>query len=129
MSATEASALTRAAVNSMKEGEALKAAAVLEKLDEHLRQATDAPSDILADTGRAFTEFLGRRGYYVETPREMATSLEEIFVLGPGFDLYELARALARCDHTLRIRLERTAPDPAPASLEAFYPRPDGGTP
>jgi len=40
---------------------------------------------------RAFVALMGRRGYFVSTPRELAASLEEIREVGEGFDLFDLA--------------------------------------
>ena len=49
----------------------------------------------------SFTYLLRRRGYAVSMPSEMACSLNEIYALGEGFDLYELSRSLAELDAIL----------------------------
>lgn len=46
----------------------------------------------------SFKRLLHRRGYFVSTPAQLATSLDEIATVGEGFDLFELARHLARYD-------------------------------
>jgi len=48
-----------------------------------------------------FLYLLGRRGYFVSGPAETRHALQEILEMGPGFDLYDLAAAVARCDRAL----------------------------
>ena len=42
----------------------------------------------------AFLELLDQRGFFVESPEQVAASIREIREVGPGFDLYELSDAL-----------------------------------
>lgn len=69
----------------------------------------------------AFRRLLLRRGYFVSTPSELCASLEEIRILGEGFDLYDLACQLAALD-TIRtdcLKLDRL---PAFPELRSFAP-------
>jgi len=52
----------------------------------------------LNDAWKAFKRLLSRRGYFVDTPAKLIASLKEIEQIGAGFDLYDLARSLARYD-------------------------------
>lgn len=74
-----------------------QAAEVLTGLGDSLHGKGADPLD-LRRAWKAFTHLLERRGYYVDTPARLAASLGEIIAIGAGFDLYELARSLARYD-------------------------------
>lgn len=52
----------------------------------------------------SFKRLLQRRGYFVSTPAQVSTSLEEIAAVGEGFDLFDLARNLAHYD---AVRMDR----------------------
>jgi hypothetical protein len=52
-----------------------------------------------------FVALLGRRGYFVASLGEIQIALEEIEALGEGFDLYDLALSLSRCDTALALHL------------------------
>ena len=66
----------------------------------------------------AFRALLKRRGYFVESPSELRESLDDIRAVGEGFDLYELARALAELDtivsECLKIAPARVMPELKP---------------
>jgi hypothetical protein len=69
----------------------------------------------------AFRELLRRRGYFVSSASDFTESLQELQVLGEGFDLYDLARQLAALD-TILVRCLRVAPHPHFPDLGAFAP-------
>lgn len=46
----------------------------------------------------AFFALLDLRGYFVRTAAEVSEAIREIREVGAGFDLYDLAEALAACD-------------------------------
>lgn len=77
--------------------EPTQAAEALSSLAEELHGHGIDPLD-LPRAWEAFKRLLDRRGYFVGTAEQLADSLEEIKWVGPGFDLYELARSLARYD-------------------------------
>lgn len=99
------------------------AAEALERLTRDLQVHGVDGGDPL-DLWNPFKRVLKRRGYYVSTPAEIATSLSEIEAIGEGFDLFDLTRGLAQYD-LLRMEYlgrpgQRTLPE-----LEAFCaPRP-----
>ncbi|HEX7901843.1 MAG TPA: hypothetical protein VF950_29060 [Planctomycetota bacterium] len=52
----------------------------------------------LEEVRGAFLALLDQRGYFVGTSEQIDASLREIQDVGPGFDLYDLAEALAARD-------------------------------
>lgn len=66
-----------------------------------------------------FKQLLQRRGYYVETPAKLSASLKEIEEVGAGFDLYDLARSLARYD-LARTKCRKLATARALPELKSF---------
>jgi hypothetical protein len=86
-----------------------------------VEQLHDQGADTL-DLNRAWEAFkrlLERRGYYVDTPARLATSLKEIDGVGAGFDLYDLARSLARYD-VVRTKCRKLAGSRSLPELQAF---------
>lgn len=83
----------------MKLGETRSATAAAAELEADLRRQgrNGVEFDRLR---RAFVDLLGRRGYLVGTPEELAGSIAEIREVGAGFDLYDLAETLATVDAT-----------------------------
>jgi len=67
----------------------------------------------------SFKQLLQRRGYFVETPDQLSASLREIQDVGAGFDLFDLARSLARYD-LARTTCRKLAPAPALPELRSF---------
>jgi hypothetical protein len=63
----------------------------------------------LSSVWEPFLYLLGRRGYFVSGPAETRNALQEILEMGPGFDLYDLAAAVARCDRALARHLNAPA--------------------
>ncbi len=55
----------------------------------------------LSSVWEPFLRLLHRRGYFVSDPAETRRALQEILEMGTGFDLYDLAAAVARCDRAL----------------------------
>jgi len=80
-------------------------AGVARGLFDQLRSAasTYVRGDVaaLSSVWEPFLHLLGRRGYFVSSPAETRHALQEILEMGPGFDLYDLAAAVARCDRAL----------------------------
>ena len=70
----------------------------------------------------SFLALLGRRGYLVKSPEEVARSIREIRDIGPGFDLYDLAEALAACDVAAHDCLN-LSPNPPLPELDVFRKR------
>ena len=73
----------------MKRGEAQEAVETARKLGD--RRLDDAEAERLR---AAFLSLLRVRGYFVETPEDVAASLREIEGVGRGFDLFDLFEAL-----------------------------------
>jgi hypothetical protein len=78
-------------LHAMEAAEPTEAAAVLGRL-------TECRGINLARMWISFKRLLHRRGYFVATPAEVEMSLAEIEAVGEGFDLFDLARGLARFD-------------------------------
>jgi hypothetical protein len=72
----------------------------------------------LSSVWEPFIRLLERRGYFVSGPAETRNTLQEILEMGTGFDLYDLASAVARCDralaHHLNAPLSRVFPELRP---------------
>jgi hypothetical protein len=84
-------------LHAMEAAEPTEAAAVLGRLTHHLQTHPDEGIN-LARMWTSFKRLLHRRGYFVATPAEVETTLEEIVEVGEGFDLFDLARGLAHFD-------------------------------
>jgi hypothetical protein len=69
----------------------------------------------------SFKRLLHRRGYFVTTPAQMAASLDEIAAVGEGFDLFDLARNLARYD-AVRMECRGLADHRVLPELQRFAP-------
>ena len=91
---------------------------LIESLEELDSDGFDLP-----DFRTSFVRLLGRRGYFVSTPAEIKASLTDIRRIGPGFDLYDLAEALANYDAVLMAQSGRPRQRIIP-ELEAFSPSP-----
>lgn len=115
----EESALLAEAIQAMSASEPIHALTSVNRLVSALWEGR-AESPELKVLWEPFRTLLQRRGYFVSTPPELRGTLEEIRALGEGFDLYELARALAEADTTstdcLRLRPDRSFPDLIPFS-------------
>lgn len=99
----------RDALRSMESGEASRAHPAVAALRD-CRSAVPGAGAL----GAAFRTLLRRRGYFVDSEPEYAASLEEVFSVGEGFDLFDLARSLADFDAA---RLDGTGP-----SRQSLYP-------
>src|SRR5215831_13015681 len=84
-------------LEAMEAAEPSQAAAVLARLTHDL-ESKGVNGVNLTGMWNSFKKLLHRRGYYVATPAQLATSLDEIDAVGEGFDLYDLASSLARFD-------------------------------
>ena len=95
-------------------------------LFDQLRSAADTYESgdrcSLSSVWEPFLYLLRRRGYFVSCPAETRNSLHEILEMGPGFDLYDLAAAVAHCDRALARRLNapssRAFPELTPFSVD-----------
>ncbi len=105
-------------LSSLKAGDPGGASSALERLLEGPPPEAAALKRLWA----SFQSLLERRGYFVATPAELETSLREIADLGEGFDLHDLARALARFDAALTECGPRTQPRRFP-QISRFAPR------
>jgi hypothetical protein len=81
----------------MEAAEPTEAATVLAQLTSDLH-AKGVNGVNLTGMWNSFKRLLHRRGYFVTTPAQLTTSLDEIEAVGEGFDLFDLARNLARYD-------------------------------
>lgn len=81
----------------MAAAEPSEAALRLSSLTEALHSSRTDGFD-LDRAWEGFQRLLERRGYFVATPSQLEASLAEIKTIGPGFDLYDLARNLALYD-------------------------------
>jgi hypothetical protein len=104
----------------LESGDIQRALAVARELASRLwqRKERNVP---LEEWEEAFRRLLLRRGYFVSTPADLASSLDEIRTLGEGFDLYELARQLAALD-TIRTDCLKLVRRPAFPELRTFAP-------
>ena len=100
--------------------EPAQATAELTRLTELLHQQGIDSLD-LNRAWDAFKRLLDRRGYYVDTPTRLAASLTEIDAVGAGFDLYDLAKSLARYD-AVRRKCRRLPESPGLPELKRFTP-------
>jgi hypothetical protein len=82
-------------------GEASRARVLFDQLQAAADTYDSADRSSLSSVWEPFLYLLGRRGYFVSGPAETRNALEEILEMGPGFDLYDLAAAVARCDRAL----------------------------
>ncbi|MBI2899785.1 MAG: hypothetical protein HYY17_06345 [Planctomycetes bacterium] len=116
--------LFRRASQAMESREAADAAVVIEELNAQLRKGQPTPH--IRKLWTSFSRLLEHRGFSASTPQEVCSSLREILDAGPGFDLFDLARAIARCDVTLMHCLKATSAREIP-ELTPFQPECDCG--
>ena len=107
------------AVQAMDEADCGGAIMALDFLMKAIHQDSErAPLD---DLWAPFERLLHRRGYFIGSGEDLQGSLSEIHSLGEGFDLFDLADVMARCDvHVAecgRPKLDRRFP-----ALQAFRP-------
>src|SRR5262245_4408234 len=107
-------------LDAMEAAEPSEASAVLSRLTSDLH-ARGVNGVNLAGMWNSFKRLLHRRGYYVETPAQLITSLDEIEAVGEGFDLFELARNLAHFD-AVRMKHRGLAGHRALPELKRFAP-------
>ena len=81
-------------------GDVKEANAAIARIEGRIRE--DRPGEalypVMGCVWNRFVSLLQRRGYFITPPGELAASLAEIRSMGEGFDLYDLSRALGRCD-------------------------------
>ena len=99
--AKEWSELAREAVEALKAGEVARAQERMVAMDGAAPSSGARDPSALAGAWGPFVRLLYRRGYFVSSPRLLEVTLREILEMGPGFDLYDLTTALARCDALL----------------------------
>lgn len=73
------------------------------------------PEEAARSLREAFFGLLGRRGYFTGSPEKIQKTVGEIHAVGPGFDLFDLARNLAQYDtistECLGLRTRRLFPE------------------
>jgi hypothetical protein len=109
-----------AVLEALQATEPTQASAALSALADRLPGLGADVLDLTA-AWQAFVRLLDRRGYFVDTPDELATSLKEIEEIGAGFDLYDLAQSLARYD-SVRSRCRRLGRSHCLPELKGFAP-------
>jgi hypothetical protein len=87
-------------------GEAGRARVVFDQLRGAAGTYDPRDDASLSSVWEPFLRLLGRRGYFVSGPAETRHALQEILEMGPGFDLYDLAAAVAGCDRALARHLD-----------------------
>jgi hypothetical protein len=117
----EKSAVAERLFEAMAAAEPVVATGSLDQLIDRLRRESRDGLD-LAALRAAYLQLLRRRGYFIDPPEALSRSLGEIAAVGPGFDLYDLSRSLARYE-TLRTDCLKLGPDRALPELRKFAPR------
>jgi hypothetical protein len=107
-------------LEAMEAAEPSQAAAVLVQLTSDL-ESKGVNGVNLTGMWNSFKKLLHRRGYFVATAAQLATSLDEIEAVGEGFDLYDLASSLARYD-AVRMNCRGLAGHRALPELKRFAP-------
>lgn len=92
-------------IEAMGSGEAIHATKAFTGLEAAARLGETGGDSSLQGVWESFIDLLRRRGFYVSTPIDIKGALEEIRAVGPGFDLYDLAAAIAHCDATVSERV------------------------
>lgn len=110
----------RKILDAMEATEPTQAAEVLSRLTTNLH-AQGVNGVNLTGMWKSFKRLLNRRGYFVATPAEVATSLQEIAELGEGFDLFDLATNLAHYD-AVRMECRGLTNHRALPELQRFAP-------
>ena len=100
------SALLGEAIRMLASGEAGRAKLLFDQLGEAAGTYDRGDAASLSSIWEPFLYLLERRGYFVSGPAETRHALREILEMGPGFDLYDLAAAVARCDRALARHLD-----------------------
>jgi hypothetical protein len=93
------------AIRAMTSGEAFLAKRAFDELERAARFYVAEKAKSLGSAWEPFIALLGRRGYFVGNVAEMRNALGEIEAMGDGFDLYDLAASLSRCDTALAVHL------------------------
>jgi hypothetical protein len=114
------------AIAAMERGDTAHALKACHLLESAAGERPPAPA-FLHRLGDAFRSLLRRRGYFVSDPKDFSGSLEEIYGIGEGFDLFDLASILARLDL-------RDHPDPEEDQIlsglrQSSFVRPSSGGP
>lgn len=114
------------AVTNMDQGLELGATEAFKRLEAIVRRRPSAEASAADGVWDSFVNRLHWRGFLTSTPGEVDSTLKEIRDLGPGFDLFDLARAIARYDaavtECLKLSERRLFP-----LLEPFAPSCDCG--
>ena len=97
--------LLQDAVSALTSGDVVHATRLFNDLEQAAGSGGGAEAKSLSSAWEPFVCLLGRRGYFVGHPEETRNSLDEILGMGPGFDLYDLAASLARCDAALAVHV------------------------
>ena len=112
------------AVRKLASGDAVPAKGLFDELRAAAGTYDRADAASLSSVWEPFLYLLGRRGYFVSGPAETRHALQEILEMGPGFDLFDLAAAIARCDRALAQHLSAPASRAFP-ELKSFCVDPE----
>lgn len=118
---SEIPTLVSHAIRALNAREPREATTAFVRLESALRKESRPDPGALGEVWDSFTLLLGRRGFFVSNASEIEGALDEIYATGLGFDLYELAAAIARCDATLAV-CRRVMPKRLFPALEPFTP-------
>jgi len=99
------SELLEDAIVAMSSGDAVRAKHTFDELETAAGSYGGTRAKSLSSAWEPFIGLLGRRGYFVGSLTEVRFALEEIESMGSGFDLYDLAASLSRCDSALAAHL------------------------
>lgn len=113
--------LVSQAIRALNAREPREATTAFVRLESALHRESRLDPHALGGVWDSFTLLLGRRGFYVSNAGEIGGALDEIYATGAGFDLYELAAAIARCDATL-VECRRATPRRLFPALRPFTP-------
>src|SRR5579864_8438207 len=94
------------AIGALAAGDAGLARGLFDQLEMIAGSFAEKEERSLSSAWEPFVRLLHRRGYFVSSPHLLGVALQEIREMGPGFDLYDLATALARCDAQKARRLQ-----------------------
>ncbi|RPH50563.1 MAG: hypothetical protein EHM91_01930 [Planctomycetota bacterium] len=117
------SELLEAAILAMTSGDPVRATHTLDALEAAAGSYAGTPASPLSSAWEPFLSLLKRRGYFVGDLAETRGALEEIHEMGQGFDLYDLAAALSRCDTALAAHLNSPSARAFPELVAFTRPR------
>jgi hypothetical protein len=109
------------AVSALTAGDTVRAKDLFDRLGKAAGSYRGDAGKSLSSAWEPFIYLLVRRGYFVGCLEETRASLDEILAMGAGFDLYDLAASLSRCDTVLAAHLRAPSSRVFP-ELKPFSP-------